>query len=105
MKKKPLTKAQKIAKKNRIERLLDNKDLKEAFEAVDAALVKQFREIKPSDVEGIHTIKERLHILQSVKANLYQAIQDGKLEEFQAAQENTPFLGDLHGKRSTRASS
>ena len=94
--KKKLTKAQKIAKGNRIERLLANKDLQQAFEDVEAALFNQFREIAPSDRDGLHLIKERLHMLNSLKANLQSAIQDGKLESYQTSQENTPFLGDLN---------
>ena len=104
-KKKKLTKAQKIAKGNRIDRLMQNNDLQEAVENVEEALINQFREIAPSDRDGIHLIKERLHMLNSVKANLYQAIQDGKLEDFQTSQENTPYLGDLstwQPKRITR---
>ena len=85
-----------IAKGHRCQKLLEDKDLRQAFEDVRNALHQQFEEIEPSKVDELRLIKERLHLLRSVEQNLWQAIQDGKLEEFNMQEQEGPhFLGDL----------
>jgi hypothetical protein len=91
--KKP-TKAQTIAKKNRCEKLLKDKDLQQAFEDVKNALHRQFDSILPSEVDKMIQIKERLHLLDSIEENLKLAIKHGKLAEFQSS-EQISYLGDL----------
>lgn len=85
-----------IAKANRVKKLLENKDLQQAFDDVKGALHTQFDQIPPSDLEAMVKIKERLHLLASVEENLKAAIKDGALEEFRLREQETPpYLGDI----------
>jgi len=84
------------AKSDRVQKLLDDEDLQAAFQNVRDALHQAFSQAKVSDTETLLDIKKRLHLLDSVEANLYQAIQDGHLEDFRSIEEERPpFLGDL----------
>jgi hypothetical protein len=84
------------AKAARCKKLIEDGDLKQAFADVRDALHRQFDQIKPTDLDAMVRIKERLHLLTSVEGNLMRAIQDGKLEEFKAEEEERlPFLGDI----------
>ena len=84
------------AKSDRVKRLMEDQDLKQAFADVEAALFKQFKQCPPSEQETLRVIKERLHLLQSVEANLYQAIEHGEIEDFNAMQDEKPgYLGDI----------
>ncbi|MHC4702266.1 MAG: hypothetical protein ACYTFQ_16995 [Planctomycetota bacterium] len=81
---------------DRIQRLLDDPDLKQAFQDVRDALHQAFEMTSTTDAEKMLDIRKRLHLLESVEENLIQAIRDGKLEDFNAAEkERPPFLGDL----------
>ena len=84
------------AKSDRCERLINDPDLKQAFEDVRMALHQAFAECPTNDSEAMVDIRKRLHLLDSVEANLHRAIQDGKLEDFRAVeQEKPPILGNL----------
>ena len=94
------TSGQITAKATRVEKLLSNKDLQQAFTDVRDALHKQFDQIAPSDLESMVKIKERLHLLISIEENLKQAIRDGRLEDFKVDErEKLPFLGDISAWR------
>lgn len=85
-----------IDKGIRAQRLLDDPDLKQAFQDVRDALLKQFSNTSTTDADTMLEIRNRLHLLDSVEANLYRAIEDGHLEAFQIEeQKRPPFLGDL----------
>ena len=80
----------------RVERLLNDPDLKQAFLDVKNALLDAFSKCPTTDAETMLDIRKRLHLLQSVEANLYRAIEDGKLEDFRIEdQKRPPMLGDL----------
>lgn len=97
---KKLTKRQQIARGKRVEKLLENKDLKEAFADVKAAIHQQIDELKPSQIDELILCKERLHVLKSVEANLTLAIKHGKKAEFQILEQDRPTpLGDIHAWR------
>ena len=84
------------AKSDRVKKLLNDPDLKQAFVDVKNALYQQFNKAKTNDVETILDIRKRLHLLDSVEANLKRAIQDGQLEDFRAMEDERPsFLGDI----------
>ena len=82
-------------KADRVEQLLSNPDFKQALEDVLGALLRAFSETPPSEVEQLVDCRKRLHLLDSVEANLKQAIQDGRLEDFNAEQKGQGILGDL----------
>ena len=84
------------ARADRVARLLEDPDLKQAFRDVRDAILRQFQEIPPSESEQLLKCRERLHLLDSLEANLKRAIQDGKLERLRVEeQKKPPFLGDL----------
>ena len=84
------------SKAERCKHLLDDKDLQQAFKDVRDALHQAFAQTPVSNTEQLVDIRKRLHLLDSVEENLYQAIQDGGLERFREIEdERPPFLGDL----------
>lgn len=84
------------AQSDRIQHLIDNPDLKQAFQDVRDALHQAFAITPTNDSEAMVDIRKRLHLLDSVEANLERAIRDGKLEDFRAEEEeNAPWLGDI----------
>lgn len=86
-----------IEKANRCKKLLEDPDLQQAFQDVRDALFQAFAQIPPSDTDNLIDCRKRLHLLDSVEENLYQAIRDGKLEEFRLdEQKRPPFLGDIN---------
>lgn len=85
-----------IAKADRCQALLNDPDLKQAFQDTRDAILRQFEQIPPSDAERLLKCRERLHLLKSVEANLRQAVEDGKLERyFEQEREKPSFLGDI----------
>jgi hypothetical protein len=75
---------------------MDDPDLQQAFDDVRTALHKAFATTPVSNTEHLVDIRKRLHLLDSVEANLRTAIQDGHLDDFNASeQERPPFLGDI----------
>ncbi len=83
-------------KSDRIQRLVDDPDLKQAFQDVRDALHYKFATAPIDDSKGMTDIRNMLHLLDSVEANLGQAISDGKLEDFRAKEDELPpHLGDI----------
>jgi hypothetical protein len=84
------------AKADRIQALLSDESLNEAIDNVSNAIHKGWEETAPSDTEALQEWHRRLFTLRSVVANLEQAIQDGKLEDYIASEKLKPaVLGDL----------
>lgn len=84
-----------IERGHRCKALLDNPDLQRAFKDVEQALLQKFMQCETNDTDSMSDIRKRLHLLQSVKANLMQAIQDGQLESFQIEQQKRSSLRDM----------
>jgi hypothetical protein len=83
-------------KADRIKRLLEDEDLKEAFEVVRSKLLGAFASCDAENVKFMQDIKIRLTLLSAVEQNLRDAITDGTLKDFRAQeQERPPFLGDI----------
>lgn len=83
-------------KADRIKRLLEDEDLKSAFESVRTKLVNAFTTCSSNDVELMVDVRKRLNLLDAVEQDLKTAIQGGKLEDFRATEkERPPFLGDI----------
>ena len=84
------------AKADRIKRLIEDQDLKQAFQDVRDALHYKFATAPIDDSDGMTDIRKMLHLLNSVEANLKQAIEDGTLEDFRAKEDELPpELGDI----------
>ena len=84
-----------MSKADRCQALLNDPDLQQAFEDTRIAIFDRFANIKPSDADGLVECRRMLQILDSVRANLYRAIEDGKLEAYNEEQRKHPVLGDL----------
>ena len=85
----------------RCKKLLEDPDLDWAFKEVDSAIIKTMRECSQEDTDALIYMKQALHVLSSVRANLDKACKDGKLEEFRIEQEESgvTFLGDKLWKK------
>ena len=84
------------AQSDRIKKLLDDKDLQEAFDAVTNAIHKGWSDTPPTDADMQQEWHRRLFTLSSVKENLYAAMQDGQYQDFLEAEKEKPaILGDI----------
>jgi hypothetical protein len=93
---KNLTHRQRVAKGNRAAKLLESKELKEAFANVENAYMAMIKDLPPSDLPGLVILKERLHLLRVVEEDLHAMIRDGKLASSQLVEdERPPYLGDI----------
>ena len=92
-------------KSDRVQRLMDDPDLKEAFANVRDRLLSAFSSCDCNDTEMMKDIRKRLFLLDLVEKDLMSAIQDGTLEDFHMAEQERPgFLEDLtKWKRKNRA--
>lgn len=75
------------AKSDRAKELLEDPLLQEAFQNVRDAIHRGWANTKPTDHDTKEEWHRRLFTLDSVERNLKQAIQDGKLEDFRAQQQ------------------
>ena len=73
---------------------MEDEDLKQAFQDVRDALHQKFATTRLEDSAGMTDIRKMLHLIDSVEANLHQAIEDGMLEDFRANEGPAP-LGDI----------
>lgn len=69
---------------DRAKELLDDPTFQKAMGDVRLALMNRFIDTSPSDTEELVQTRMYLHLLDSVEANLIQAIEDGFLEDFRA---------------------
>ncbi len=93
-----------IARGVRCKRLLEDEDLKQAFQDVRNAIHERFEEVPVDDGEALVKLKQRLHILDSVKANLNEALRNGKIEAKALEEVNVSWLGDIHGRFGRKSS-
>jgi hypothetical protein len=63
--------------------LLENELMAEAKDHIEAEFWRLFRELKPSDVEGLQFVKQMQYIHAKYTAFLNKAITDGKMAELQ----------------------
>jgi len=83
-------------KSDRISKLLEDRDLQQAFEDVRGTLMSMFANCESSDAERMMDISKRLNLLNAVEYNLKSAIKDGTLESFREVEKERPsYLGDI----------
>lgn len=76
-------------KADRARALLDDATFQDALQGVRQALLNRFVDTKPDDHDRLVETRMYLHLLDSVEANLIQAIEDGHIEDFrEMEQEN-----------------
>ena len=84
------------AQSDRIKKLLDDKDLNEAFDSVANAIHQGWANTPPTDMAAQTEWHRRLFTLNSVKENLYKAMQDGQYKDYIEAEKEKPaILGDI----------
>jgi hypothetical protein len=90
------------AKADRVQSLINDPDLKEAFQNVR----ERYRDLiettplNSKDTGALHDVRKMLHLLKEVEKDLHTAIQNGHLEDSRALeQEKHSFLGDLWNRK------
>ena len=76
---------------DRVQRLLEDPDIQQAFADVKAAIHRGFESTKVDDGETLIRWRQRLHVLDSVYANLKEAISEGKLEAWHEEKQKKVF--------------
>ena len=85
-------------KADRIKKLMDDPDLKEAFQAVRQKYLGLIEFTPLADDTALLDIRKMLQLLRDVEQHLMQAISDGKLEDFRATEQPGSLKDLLHGK-------
>lgn len=75
-----------LARASRAKQLLDDPLLTESFEMVKAGIIERWAAAPLRDRDGAHELKLMLKILIDVRAALSQAINDGKVVQFNQKQ-------------------
>ena len=84
------------AQSDRIKKLLDDKDLQKAFDSVANAIHYGWANSPPTDADMQQEWHRRLHTLNSVKENLYEAMQADQYQDFIEVEKEKPaVLGDI----------
>ena len=84
------------AQSDRIKKLLDDKDLNEAFESVINAIHTGWANTPPTDADMQAEWHRRLFTLNSVKENLRAAMENDQYEDYLEAEKEKPAtLGDI----------
>lgn len=82
------------AKSDRVRKLLEDQDLKDAFHSVREHY-RDAIERTPVDKDGgelVLDIRKMLHLLREVEQSLFTALQDGELEDFNAVEQEKQSL-------------
>ena len=77
--------------------LLDNDLFSEAKDHMEAEFWRLFRELKPSDVEGLQFVKQMQYIHAKYQAFLAKAVTDGKMAELQVESRKKSFKERVFG--------
>lgn len=83
----------------RADRLLKDEVLVKAFSDVEAAIIERWKACPIKDRESAHEYKLMQKLLNDVRANLEQAVADGKIAatELKRQEERRPFLRRVLG--------
>lgn len=63
--------------------ILENELMQEAKQHMEAEFWRLFKELKPSDVEGLQFVKQMQYIHAKYQAFMAKAVTDGKMAELQ----------------------
>lgn len=86
------------AKADRIQKLVDDPDLKAAFQTVRQKYFNMIEQSPLTDDTALLDIRKMLHLLRDVEKDLHTAISTGKLEDFRATEQPGPLKELMHGK-------
>lgn len=90
---------ERIARAERVEKLLNDPELKAAFDNTRTAIFEKIEATPIRDVEGLTQLRLCLKLLGDVKANLVHALNDGKAAEFHVEQQKKFKLGFFRGSK------
>lgn len=79
--------AETLARAERVNKLLNDPELLGAFASVREAIVTKIEQCPMRDTEGAEKLRIMLKLLNDVRANLEQAITDGKVINFRLQQD------------------
>jgi hypothetical protein len=91
-----------VDRAQRAERLLSDSLLTESFDLVRTAILEKWELTPLRDKEGAHELKLMLKLLGDVRANLEQAIADGKLAAAELQQQARRDLSPAEFRRAYR---
>lgn len=74
-----MTPEQALERAGRAEKLVNDPMLIEAFELVRTQILKNIEDAPVRDRDGVHEMQLMLKLLRGVRANLEQAVRDGKV--------------------------
>ncbi len=77
----------KIERASRVERILKDDEFIAAFDNTRQAIFLKIEQTPIRDTEGLTQLRLCLKLLSDVRANLEQVLNDGKVAEFNVAQE------------------
>lgn len=80
-----------VERGQRAQHLLDDPLLTEAFDLVRQAIHERWEAAPIRDQEGAHELKLQLKLLNDVRANLEQALSDGKLAAAELKTQRQPL--------------
>lgn len=84
-----------LTRGSKAEKLLKDKMLSEAFDAVRQAIFERIEKTPLRDDEGLRDLRRMLKLLKDVRANLEAAVRDGKLaaEDLKRTRERNSRFG------------
>jgi hypothetical protein len=84
-----------LTRGSKAEKLLKDKMLSEAFDAVRQAIFDRIEQTPLRDDEGLRDLRRMLKLLKDVRANLEAAVRDGKLaaEDLKLTRERNSRFG------------
>lgn len=81
----------KIDRAQKAERILSDDVFKEAFENTRQAIFAKIEQTPIRDAEGLANLRLCLKLLNDVRANLTQVLNDGKIEQFRIEEKKRLF--------------
>lgn len=81
----------KIERAQKVERILTDPLFIEAFENTRQAIFQKIEQTPIRDAEGLANLRLSLKLLQDVRANLTQTLNDGKIEQYRLEEKKRLF--------------
>lgn len=81
----------KIQRAEKAARILDDEIFKEAFENTRQAIFSKIEQTPIRDAEGLANLRLSLKLLNDVRANLIQVLNDGKIEQYRIEEKKRLF--------------
>lgn len=89
----------KIARAEKVSRLLSDPEFVAAFDNTKLAIFQQIEKTPIRDTEGLTSLRLCLKLLSDVRANLEHVLNDGKVAEFNIEQAKKHRFGFLRGRQ------